>query len=105
MAIFTFRFCLRIAAPLLSVGTGKPLGRYQGSNLDQYIFKDIQAELFPLNKTRKMIIDRLWRGNDPFRGLPSNLFNHDLQGRNSQHPYLSETIANIRPAVIVEIGV
>ena len=91
--------------PTLSVGTGKPRGRYHGSNLDQYIFKDIQVELFPLIKTRKMIFDRLWRGNDPFRGLPANLFAHDLQGWNSQHPYLSETIAKIRPAVIVEIGV
>jgi predicted O-methyltransferase YrrM len=91
--------------PTLSLGVGKPLGRYQGTGADQYAFKRIEVELLPLNATRKMIIDRLWRGYDPLHNIPSNLFEFDLQGWNSQHPYLSEAIDGLRPSIIVEIGV
>src|SRR5437016_4087354 len=52
-----------------------------------------------------MIIDRLWRGRDPLRGFPGNLFEYDLQGWNSQHAYLNDTIVLLRPSVIVEVGV
>jgi hypothetical protein len=54
---------------------------------------------------RKTIIDRLWDGADPFLGFPTNLFGFDLQGWNSEHPYLYDTILSLRPSVIVEIGV
>ena len=89
----------------LSVGMGKPGGHYTGTGADQYIFKSIEIELLPLNPTRQMLIDRLWRGNDPFRGFPWNLFDYDLQGWNSQHAYLKDTITSLRPSIIVEIGV
>jgi hypothetical protein len=89
----------------LSIGTGKPNGCYQGSGVDQYLFKSIEVEIIPRNLTRKAIVDKIWNGNDPLRGLPGNLFQYDLQGWNSQHEYLSKTIAALRPAVIVEIGV
>jgi hypothetical protein len=89
----------------LSFGTGKPRGLYQGTGVDQYHLKSIEVELLPRNHIRKMIIDKLWNGNDPFRDLPRNLFQHDLQGWNSQHAYLSDTVASLRPTVIVEIGV
>ena len=52
-----------------------------------------------------MLVDRIWQGNDPFRGFSNNLFEHDTQGWGSQHHYLSDTIARLRPSVIVEIGV
>jgi hypothetical protein len=91
--------------PTLSVGTGKPRGRYQGTGSDQYVFKSIEGELSALNPTRQMILDRLWRGCDPLRGFPGNLFEYDLQGWNSQHAYLSDTITALRPSVIVEVGV
>jgi hypothetical protein len=64
----------------LSIGMGKPGGYYEGTGADQYIFKSIEVELQPLNQVRQLLIDRLWRGNDPFRGFSSNLFEYDLQG-------------------------
>jgi hypothetical protein len=91
--------------PTLSVGTGNPRGRYQGTGSDQYVFKSIKVELSPLNPMRQMMIDRLWRGCDPLRDFPGNLFEYDLQGWNSQHAYLNETIALVRPSIIVEVGV
>jgi hypothetical protein len=80
-------------------------GHYQGTGSDQYRFKSIEIELMRLNPTRQMMVNRLWRGNDPLRGFSSNLFEYDLQGWNSQHVYLSEAIAELRPSVIVEVGV
>lgn len=47
----------------------------------------------------------LWRGADPFHGLPSGLFQVDLQGWNSDHRYLSDSVERVRPAFIVEMGV
>lgn len=54
---------------------------------------------------RQAVIERIWRGADPMHGFPSNLIEFDLQGWNSQHPYLAEAIAAVRPSIIVEIGV
>jgi hypothetical protein len=89
----------------LSIGMAKPDGYYKGTGKDQYIFETIEVELLPLNPVRQKLVDRLWRGNDPFRDFPGNLFEYDLQGWNSQHPYLSEAITERRPSVIVEVGV
>ncbi len=57
------------------------------------------------NAARAAIVERLWGGRDPFAGLPANLFAPDLQGWKSHHPSLAETIAELRPALIVEVGV
>lgn len=54
---------------------------------------------------RQEIVQRLWRGRDPFEAFPRPLYAQDLQGWGSQHPYLTETITQLRPSVIVEIGV
>ena len=89
----------------LSFGTAKPSGRYQGSGNPQFAFKSIDVELLPKSPLRQMLIDRLWRGYDPLRDVPGNIFAQDLQGWNSQHPYLAEAIREKRPSVIVEIGV
>jgi hypothetical protein len=74
----------------VSIGVGNPGGYYEGTGTPQYVFKSIDIELSPLNPVRKMLIDRLWRGNDPFRGLSGNLFAFDLKGWGSQHAYLSD---------------
>lgn len=91
--------------PTLNIGMGKPGGQYHGTGTDQYHLKSIEVELLPVNPARQTMVGKLWRGSDPFRGLPGNLFEFDLQGWNSQHPYLSESIAELRPKVILEIGV
>ncbi len=91
--------------PTLSIGVGKPRGRYLGTGSDQYIFKSIEVEILPLNPTRQLLIQRLWRGHDPVSSVPENLFQYDLQGWNSQHEYLTESIDALRPSVIVEVGV
>ena len=58
-----------------------------------------------MNPLRQAVIDRIWRGADPMHGFPNNLIEFDLQGWNSQHPYLREGIIEVRTTVIVEIGV
>jgi len=70
----------------LSIGTGKPGGHYTGTGADQYIFKSIEVELLPLNPVRDMLVARLWRGSDPFRGFPANFFEHDVQGWGTTTP-------------------
>jgi GR25 family glycosyltransferase involved in LPS biosynthesis len=51
------------------------------------------------------LLHKIWRGLDPFAHHPKNLYEHDTQGWNSAHPYLTEAIDEIRPGVVVEIGV
>jgi len=89
----------------VSVGMGKPRGCYEGTGRDQYIFKSIEIELLPLNQIRQMLVNRLRRGNDPFRGFSGNLFEYDLQGWGSQHAYLTEAIELLHPSIVVEVGV
>ena len=48
---------------------------------------------------------KLWRGVDPFGSFPDGLIQVDTQGWNSQHQYLAEAIEELRPSVVVEIGV
>lgn len=55
--------------------------------------------------TRENIIKKIWRGNDPFQAFPSKLYEHDVQGWQSQHPYLTQAIDDVKPKIIVEIGV
>jgi SAM-dependent methyltransferase len=58
-----------------------------------------------MNSIRQAIIDRIWQGKDPLHGFPGNLIEFDLQGWNSQHPYLTASLSEVRPQVVVEIGV
>jgi cephalosporin hydroxylase len=102
---FTATIIFENRHPTLSLGTGNPRGQYQGTGADQYFLKCLEVELLPLNPIRQSLIERIWRGNDPFGSFPRNLFGHDLQGWNSQHPYLAEAIGVVRPAVILEVGV
>lgn len=59
----------------------------------------------PAQRIRKMVIDKVWRGHDPFAGFPGELYAADTQGWNSVHPYLLSTLDELRPSVVVEIGV
>ncbi|MDP4023011.1 class I SAM-dependent methyltransferase [Methylobacterium sp. NEAU 140] len=54
--------------------------------------------------TRQDLIAVLWHGRDPFADPPADLRPLDLQGWRSQHPYLDEAVADLRPGVVVEIG-
>jgi Methyltransferase domain len=51
------------------------------------------------------IIQKVWRGCDPYYGFPYRTAKPDLQGWGSQHRYLADTVATQRPNIIVEIGV
>jgi Methyltransferase domain len=58
-----------------------------------------------MQTVRQFIIDRLWRGHDPFAAFPSSLYVHDPGGWNSDHGYLIEAIDRLRPQMVVEVGV
>jgi predicted O-methyltransferase YrrM len=58
-----------------------------------------------MQTVRQLIIDRLWRGHDPFAAFPSSLYMHDSRGWNSDHVYLHEAIDQLRPQLVVEVGV
>ena len=53
----------------------------------------------------RRVIDVLWRGEDPFAGFPRSLYIHDPSGWNSNHEYLGQEVAKIRPDITVEVGV
>jgi len=57
------------------------------------------------NPTRRRMVQALWQGRDPFVGFPATLYQVDPQGWNSGHRYLGEAIAELKPALVVEIGV
>lgn len=63
----------------------------------------LQATLKP--KPDQRLRRQIWRNADPFGtvGIANNTL--DLQGWGSTHNFLSESIEQIRPSVIVEIGV
>jgi predicted O-methyltransferase YrrM len=54
---------------------------------------------------RQDIVGKLWHGHDPIAGFPRRLYGVEFQGWNSEHGYLVEAIDEVRPKVVVEIGV
>ena len=58
-----------------------------------------------MTATRTFLLERLWRGADPFLGFPANIYQNDTQGWGSTHRFLTETIAALRPRIVVEVGV
>jgi hypothetical protein len=58
-----------------------------------------------MTKVRDTLVSRMWRGHDPFLNFPARLYRQDHQGWGSSHPYLTEAIEELRPAVVVEVGV
>jgi hypothetical protein len=55
--------------------------------------------------TRQRILDQLFFGRDPLKDFPAGRFPTDLQGWHSQHPYLMRAIDEVRPRIVVEVGV
>ncbi len=47
----------------------------------------------------------LWRGNDPFAGKHPYNGPIDLPGWGSHHPYLRSAIEEIKPAIVIQVGV
>lgn len=58
-----------------------------------------------MGSVRQDVLDRIWRGVDPFVGFPKGLYEVDMQGWGSAHPYIGEIFVSRRPRVIVEVGV
>jgi glycosyltransferase involved in cell wall biosynthesis len=58
-----------------------------------------------VNVTFTETMDALWRGLDPYRGFPKGMYAEDLQGWNSDHPYLSRAVRQLHPKLVVEVGV
>jgi len=58
-----------------------------------------------MTAARTEIVNRLWRGQDPFAGFPVENYDLDLQGWRSSHRYLSEAVEETNAKVVIEIGV
>jgi hypothetical protein len=58
-----------------------------------------------MSEMRAELVRKLWHGNDPFDGFDPTGIKVDKQGWGSTHPYLVTSIYEIRPVLIVEIGV
>jgi predicted O-methyltransferase YrrM len=54
---------------------------------------------------RTEILNKVWRGQDPFAGFPAQKYQLDLQGWRSSHRYLSEAVEETKAKVVIEIGV
>lgn len=54
---------------------------------------------------RERLVDIIWLGRDPFIGFEVAAHPADVQGWNSSHEYLSESIETLRPKIVVEVGV
>ena len=54
---------------------------------------------------RALTVEKLWRGQDPFKGLVISEDRLDFQGWASENPLLNRSINEIRPSTIVEVGV
>ena len=64
-----------------------------------------QMSYAKLNVTRLSVLDKLWHGRDPFQGFPKAAYTIDKRGWNSQHSYLSSAIAELKPSLVIEVGV
>ena len=55
--------------------------------------------------SRNELVAKLWRGRDPFSGFPQKLYELDTQGWGSTHNFLVQSFEELKPKLIVEIGV
>lgn len=55
--------------------------------------------------TRQHILEQLFFGRDPLKDFPADRYETDLQGWHSQHTYLTRAIAEVKPKIVVEVGV
>jgi predicted O-methyltransferase YrrM len=51
------------------------------------------------------LINKICHGTKPFQNFPKKLYATDMQGWNSDHRFLTDSIAEFRPQTIVEVGV
>jgi predicted O-methyltransferase YrrM len=58
-----------------------------------------------LTSVRDALVRKIYRGIDPFVGLPQGLYAVDHQGWNSHHSILTDAAKRSDPIIIVEIGV
>jgi hypothetical protein len=58
-----------------------------------------------MTNVRDALLNKIWRGQDPFLNYPSRLYRQDQQGWGSAHHYLTDAIKRLRPSVVVEVGV
>jgi predicted O-methyltransferase YrrM len=58
-----------------------------------------------MTNARSEIVNLLWYGRDPLAGFPRAEYAVDHQGWNSHHSYLARAIDEVRPRVVVEVGV
>jgi hypothetical protein len=57
-----------------------------------------------VTQLRDHIVQRIWRGKDPFAQFPTTIYQVDKQGWNDQHRYLIEAIDRTQ-LLVIEIGV
>lgn len=57
-----------------------------------------------MTEIRNLLLHKLWHGTDPFANYPLD-HRADLQGWNSDNPYLTRAIDEARPGIVVEVGV
>lgn len=51
------------------------------------------------------LIDRIWRGRDPYADVAIAPLPSDVQGWGSSHPFLTDVFDICKPRVVVEVGV
>ncbi|WP_159012876.1 class I SAM-dependent methyltransferase [Acidisoma sp. S159] len=51
------------------------------------------------------LVQKICHGANPFQGFPRKLYSPDMQGWNSHHRFLTDSITEFRPRTIVEVGV
>ncbi len=58
-----------------------------------------------MSSAREQVIDLLWDRCDPFKAMKAMPKSVDHQGWNSDHRYLARAIDDVRPRVVIEVGV
>jgi hypothetical protein len=57
------------------------------------------------SEVRREVLQALWHGRDPFTAFPAGVYAVDKQGWNSGHDYLTRAVREVRPRIVVEVGV
>ncbi|MFG1465378.1 class I SAM-dependent methyltransferase [Xanthobacter sp. DSM 24535] len=57
-----------------------------------------------MSDVRAELVQKLWHGNDPFSSFDPSGIPVDTQGWGSTHPYLAQSVREVQPALVIEIG-
>jgi glycosyltransferase involved in cell wall biosynthesis len=82
----------RAAMPKMTTPAATPSIRFDQTNI-------------PMKHVRKNIVEQIWKGKDPFADKSVFQGRVDFQGWASDNPLLTRAINEVRPSVVVEIGV